>query len=260
MVLGSSAAADWDSPTRRTCSLPMNTTSRRLSLFFCPHRPQLHAHLDAALSGRGHRARGGADHAVSTRIDLLCRRRRFCEIVYIPATKYLSRCFQLLRLLQDSLDEQCRSLSQSRLTRQSKLTRLTVTALPECSPSRRGILSRLFVTVCACALLTLSVRASAQDAMSNHPSRTLRVVVPFGYRPFNRDRVLALAGTPREIVARTNAEIMRQFQTPIAHERPAADGPDLVADPPQRYAEFLGREIAKWAKVAKFAGAGAEQV
>ncbi len=75
-----------------------------------------------------------------------------------------------------------------------------------------------------------------------------------GYQSYNWNGILAPAGTPREIVSRIHAEIVRLLQAPAARERLAADGWDLVGDTPQQYGEFLRAEIVKWAKVVKFAG------
>ena len=52
---------------------------------------------------------------------------------------------------------------------------------------------------------------------------------------------------PVEVVAKINAEIVCQLQTPAAHERLVADGWSLVADTPRKHAKFLRAEIAKCA-------------
>lgn len=75
-----------------------------------------------------------------------------------------------------------------------------------------------------------------------------------GYESVQWYGVLAPAGTPREIVARLHAEIVRALQLPEVKERLAADGAEPVGDSPEAFAALIKSEIEKWAKVAKAAG------
>ncbi len=75
-----------------------------------------------------------------------------------------------------------------------------------------------------------------------------------GYESTNSVGVLAPAGTPREIVARLNAEIVRILGLPDVRERLFAMGAEPVASTPEQFREFIRSEIAKWAKVVKDAG------
>ena len=68
----------------------------------------------------------------------------------------------------------------------------------------------------------------------------------------------APAHTPREVVAKINADVIRIVNSPELKERLKAEGSDPVGNTPEQYAAFLRAEVAKWAKVIKFAGVKAE--
>jgi tripartite-type tricarboxylate transporter receptor subunit TctC len=67
--------------------------------------------------------------------------------------------------------------------------------------------------------------------------------------------VLAPAGTPREIIVKLNAEIVKAVQHPTVRERFAAIGTIPVGSSAEEFAAFLRAEIEKWAKVVKASGA-----
>jgi tripartite-type tricarboxylate transporter receptor subunit TctC len=67
--------------------------------------------------------------------------------------------------------------------------------------------------------------------------------------------VLAPAGTPKEIVARLNAEILRILGMPDVRERLSSQGADPVGGTPEQFAALIRDEIRKWAKVVKDSGA-----
>ena len=75
-----------------------------------------------------------------------------------------------------------------------------------------------------------------------------------GYESTNSVGVLAPARTPREIVAKLNAEIVRILGLPDVRERLFAMGAEPVASTAEQFREFIRSEIAKWAKVVKDAG------
>lgn len=64
----------------------------------------------------------------------------------------------------------------------------------------------------------------------------------------------APAKTPREIITRINSDAVRIVNSPELKERLKAEGSDPVGNTPEEYAAFLRDEVAKWAKVIKFAG------
>jgi len=66
--------------------------------------------------------------------------------------------------------------------------------------------------------------------------------------------VLAPAQTPKEIVARLHAEIVRILQAPDMKQKLAADGTDPVGSSPEEFARYIRSELTKWGKVARDAG------
>ena len=70
--------------------------------------------------------------------------------------------------------------------------------------------------------------------------------------------VLVPARTPQAIVAKLNAELVKDLKLPDVLERIGALGFEPVGSTPQEFGEFVKRELAKWAKVAKELGAKAE--
>ncbi len=67
--------------------------------------------------------------------------------------------------------------------------------------------------------------------------------------------VLAPAGTPREIIVRLNAEILRVLGMSDVRERLSSQGADPVGGTPEQFAGLIRDEIRKWAKVVKDSGA-----
>ena len=66
--------------------------------------------------------------------------------------------------------------------------------------------------------------------------------------------VFAPAATPKDLIARINAEIVKGLQTADMRERLRALGAEPVGGTPEQYAAFFRAEVAKWAKVVKAAG------
>lgn len=75
-----------------------------------------------------------------------------------------------------------------------------------------------------------------------------------GYGFTNWYGLLAPAGTPKDIVARVNAEVAKILRHPDVKERLAADGAEVVASPPEQFAAFLREEMAKFAKIVRASG------
>ena len=70
--------------------------------------------------------------------------------------------------------------------------------------------------------------------------------------------VLAPAGTPRTIINRLNAELVRIMHSPELKDRLAALATDPLTGTPDEFAEFIRQEIAKWGKVVRDAGLKAD--
>jgi tripartite-type tricarboxylate transporter receptor subunit TctC len=70
--------------------------------------------------------------------------------------------------------------------------------------------------------------------------------------------ILAPAGTPRPIVARLNAELVKIMHSPEMKERLATLATDPFTSTPEEFAAYLQQEIAKWGDVIRKAGLRAD--
>jgi tripartite-type tricarboxylate transporter receptor subunit TctC len=61
------------------------------------------------------------------------------------------------------------------------------------------------------------------------------------------------AGTPKDVIALLNREIVRGLSTPDMKERQAALGNDIVASTPEEFGQRIRTELALWARVIKAA-------
>jgi len=66
--------------------------------------------------------------------------------------------------------------------------------------------------------------------------------------------LLAPAGTPKPIVNRLNAQLVRIMHSPEMKDRLAVMATDPATDTPEEFADFLKRETAKWGEVVRKAG------
>lgn len=67
--------------------------------------------------------------------------------------------------------------------------------------------------------------------------------------------VLAPAGTPREIILKLNAEIVKSLRTEEMKKRIASDGGEVIGSTPEEFTAVMKTDIAKWAKVVQASGA-----
>jgi tripartite-type tricarboxylate transporter receptor subunit TctC len=70
--------------------------------------------------------------------------------------------------------------------------------------------------------------------------------------------LLAPAATPRPIIARLNAEIVRTMREPDLNERLAAMAVDPVTSTPEEFAVYIRQETAKWGDVVRKTGLRAD--
>ena len=70
--------------------------------------------------------------------------------------------------------------------------------------------------------------------------------------------LLTTAGTPRPIVEKLYAEVIRIMKLPESKERMANVGFEIVASTPAEFAQLIREEIPKWTKVVREAGIRAE--
>lgn len=102
------------------------------------------------------------------------------------------------------------------------------------------------------------VRVLAVTSPRRHPSMPdvpaiAEAGVP-GYDVTGWNGILAPAGTPREIVAKLSADIVRVLKMPDVRDRLSAQGADPVGNTPEEFSAIIRHDVAKWAKVVKDAG------
>jgi tripartite-type tricarboxylate transporter receptor subunit TctC len=64
----------------------------------------------------------------------------------------------------------------------------------------------------------------------------------------------APAGTPRPILDKLNAEIVKSLRMADVREKFSAQGVDVVGSSPEQFAAYLRQQMDLWAKVVKAAG------
>ena len=72
-----------------------------------------------------------------------------------------------------------------------------------------------------------------------------------GYEAGSWYGILVPAGTPRDIVQRLNAEIVRAVKQPDVRERLAAEGADSIGSTPEEFAAHIKIEMARLGKVIR---------
>jgi tripartite-type tricarboxylate transporter receptor subunit TctC len=70
--------------------------------------------------------------------------------------------------------------------------------------------------------------------------------------------IVAVAGTPREIVARLQAETAKVLRSPEVRERLAAMGAEPVGSTPEEFAAFMRAEDARWGRIIREKGIRSE--
>jgi tripartite-type tricarboxylate transporter receptor subunit TctC len=70
--------------------------------------------------------------------------------------------------------------------------------------------------------------------------------------------MFAPAGTPKPVVDKLNAEVVRVFRLPEVAERLKTLGLETVLSSPEELSAYQATEITKWTKVVKDSGARAE--
>jgi tripartite-type tricarboxylate transporter receptor subunit TctC len=66
--------------------------------------------------------------------------------------------------------------------------------------------------------------------------------------------LLAPAATPRDVINRIHADVVRVLKLPDVQERIASQGADIVGNNPAEFAAFITAESAKYARIIKQAG------
>lgn len=115
-------------------------------------------------------------------------------------------------------------------------------------------ISDVFAQVKAGKLRALAVGTLKRSAVVPELPTLNESGVP-GYDVSIWQALLAPSGTPREIIARLNAETVKILATPEAKERFLSFGTDAVSSTPDQLRQFLRDEVAKIRKVVKEVGA-----
>ena len=79
-----------------------------------------------------------------------------------------------------------------------------------------------------------------------------------GYDEGAHHGVVAPAGTPKNVIEKLHAEIVKAMRSPEVLGRLTQEGAEVVASTPEEYGARIRAEIDKWAKVIKQAGIRAE--
>jgi tripartite-type tricarboxylate transporter receptor subunit TctC len=66
---------------------------------------------------------------------------------------------------------------------------------------------------------------------------------------------LAPAGTPKDVVARLNAEFNKVLKQPELRKKLSEEGADPVGGTPEQFAALIKDDIVRWGKVVKDSGA-----
>ena len=105
------------------------------------------------------------------------------------------------------------------------------------------------------------IRAIAQTTAKRSPAApdvpTVAESLP-GFEATTWFAMFAPANTPKPVVDRLNAEIVRVFKLPEVAERLKTLGLDAVLSSSDELGKYQATEIVKWAKVVKESGAKAE--
>ena len=75
-----------------------------------------------------------------------------------------------------------------------------------------------------------------------------------GYETSTWGGLLAPAGTPKPVVAKIATEVTRILALPDVKQKLVDNGVEPVGGTPEQFNAFIGKEMIKWAKVAKDAG------
>ena len=106
-------------------------------------------------------------------------------------------------------------------------------------------------------LRALGSSGAKRDALTPDVPTVSEAGVP-GYELTVWFGLVAPAGTPKEIVQKLNAEVMKILAMPDVRERFLAQGVEPQGSTPEQFAEHIKTQMSKWAKVVKDAGVKAE--
>jgi tripartite-type tricarboxylate transporter receptor subunit TctC len=103
-------------------------------------------------------------------------------------------------------------------------------------------------------LRAIAVTTAKRSAVAPELPTLAESALP-GFAVSTWQAVLAPAGTPREIVQRLNAEIVKAMALPEMKERFLSFGTDAATSTPEELGRFLADEVAKIGRIVKDTGA-----
>ncbi len=116
-----------------------------------------------------------------------------------------------------------------------------------------GDLTTLLPQVRTGRLRAIAVTSLKRSSMAPEIPTISESGVP-GYDTSGWFGMVAPAGTPRAIIERLNAEIVKGITTPESRERLGTLGGDVIANTPVEFAAFIRADHAKWAKLVAATG------
>ena len=104
-----------------------------------------------------------------------------------------------------------------------------------------------------------ALAVTTKDRLSVMPDvPTLQEAGVAGYELAAWQGVIAPAGTPRPVVDRLNAEIVKLLHEPDVVKRLTGDGGQIITSTPDQFAAYIKSEIGRFAKIVKDSGAKVE--
>ena len=116
-----------------------------------------------------------------------------------------------------------------------------------------GAINSLLPHVKAGRLRMLGIAGTRRTPLMPEVPTIAEAALP-GFALDNWGGLLAPAGTPRAIIDRLNAEIVKTLRDPQVAERLASQGIELIPSTPEEFQAVMKAHLAKWAKVVKEAG------
>ncbi|MDF3836860.1 tripartite tricarboxylate transporter substrate binding protein [Cupriavidus basilensis] len=106
-------------------------------------------------------------------------------------------------------------------------------------------------------LRALAVTSPRRSTLAPNVPTMAEAGVP-GFEMVSWQALYAPRGTPREVVQRLNAEVVRALKLPAVQQRMTQQlGMEVVGSSPAELAAFMGKEIPRWAELVKKSGATA---
>jgi len=118
-------------------------------------------------------------------------------------------------------------------------------------------ISDVITQVKAGKLRALAVTTAKRSAIAPELPTLAESALP-GFEVSTWQAVMAPAGTPRDIVQRLNAEIVKAMALPEVREKFLSFGTDAASSTPEELGRFLAAEVAKIGRIAKDVGAKIE--